>query len=169
MRQVYGADEKAFVYYAGPKLPVVDRSTGEVRDAVVFVGVLGASNYTFVAVTWSRTLPDWTMSHVRMFDFWGGVPELVIPDNEKSAVRKPRVNIHYHIQAGNALYNVGQALAGREVDVRLSATTVEIFHKHRRVAAHLRIRRKGDTRPTPHTCRPLHRAHAEWTPSRLIA
>ena len=71
MRQVYRAGEKAFVDYAGPKFPVVDRDTGEVRDAMVFVGVLGASNYTFVDVTWSRSLPDWTMSHVRMFDFWG--------------------------------------------------------------------------------------------------
>ena len=55
---------------------------------MVFVGVLGASNYTFVDVTRSRSLPDWTMSHVRMFEAWGGVPELVIPDNEKAAVHK---------------------------------------------------------------------------------
>ena len=88
MRQVYRAGEKAFVDYAGPKFPVVDRSTGEVCDAMVFVGVLGASNYTFVDVTWSRALPDWVMSHVRTFEFWGGVPELVIPDNEKAGVRK---------------------------------------------------------------------------------
>ena len=51
MRQVYRAGEKAFVDYVGPKFPVVDRSTGEVRDAMVFVGVLGASNHTFVDVT----------------------------------------------------------------------------------------------------------------------
>ncbi len=37
MRQVYQAGEKAFVDYAGPKIPVVDRSTGEVCDAMVFV------------------------------------------------------------------------------------------------------------------------------------
>ena len=55
---------------------------------MVFVGVLGASNYTFVDVTWSRALPDWVMSHVRTFEFLGGVPELVIPDNEKAGVRK---------------------------------------------------------------------------------
>ena len=54
MRQVYRAGEKAFVDYAGPKFPVVDRSTGEVRDAMVFAGVLAASNYTFVDMTWSR-------------------------------------------------------------------------------------------------------------------
>ena len=88
MRQVYRAGEKAFVDYAGPKFEVVDRKTGEVQGAMVFVGVLGASNHTFVDVTRSRSLPDWTMSHVRMFEFWGGVPELVIPDNEKAAVRE---------------------------------------------------------------------------------
>ena len=252
MRQVYRAGEKALVDYAGPKFPVVDRSTGEVRDAMVFVGVLGASNYTFVDVTWSRPLPDWTMSHVRMFDFWGGVPELVIPDNEKAAVReasryepdlnptyqelathygttvlparpraprdkakveaavqnverwimaplrnhtffslgelrdaiapllatlnerpfdktdgsrrswfedldrpalrplpaqryeyaewcKARVNIDYHVQVAHAFYSVPHPLGRCEVDVRIMAHTVEIFHKHRRVAVHLRI------------------------------
>ena len=87
MRQVYRAGEKAFVDYGGPRFPVVDRGTGEVRDAMVFVGVLGASNHTFVDVTWSRALPDWTMSHVWMYEYWGGVPELVIWDSEKAAVR----------------------------------------------------------------------------------
>ena len=282
MRQVYRAGEKAFVDYAGPKFPVVDRSTGEVRDAMVFVGVLAASNYTFVDVTWSRALPDWVMSHVRTFEFWGGVPELVIPDNEKAGVRKAsryepdlnptyqelathygttvlparprapqdkakveaavqnverwimaplrnqtffslgelreaiapllaalnerpfqktegsrrswfedldrpalkplpaqryeyaewrkaRVNIDYHIQVEHALYSVPYPLARSEVDVRLSTTTVEIFHKHRRVAAHLRIRRKGGYATEPAHMPAAHRAHAEWTPSRLIA
>ena len=88
LRQVYRAGEKAFVDYAGPTFPIVDRRTGEVRDALVFVGVLGASNYTFVDVTRIRGLADWAMSHVRTFESWGGVPELVIPDNEKAAVRK---------------------------------------------------------------------------------
>lgn len=88
MRQVYRAGEKAFVDYAGPTFEVVDRETGEVRDVMVFVGVLGASNHTFVDVTRSRSLPDWTMSHVRMFECWGGVPELVVPDNEKAAVHR---------------------------------------------------------------------------------
>ncbi len=75
MRQVYRTGEKALVDYAGSGFPVVDRGpTGEVRDAMIFVGPLGASKRTFVDVTCSRALPDWTMSHVRMFEFWGGVP-----------------------------------------------------------------------------------------------
>ena len=88
LRQRYRGGEKAFVDYAGPKFEIVDRRTGELRGVMVFVGVLAASNYTFVDVTWSRSLPDWTMSHVRMFEFWGGAPELVIPDNEKAGVHK---------------------------------------------------------------------------------
>ena len=83
--------------------------------------------------------------------------------------RKARVNIDYHIQVEHALYSVPYPLARSEVDVRLSATTVEIFHKHRRVAAHVRIRRKGGYATEPAHMPAAHRAHAEWTPSRLIA
>ena len=73
--------------------------------------------------------------------------------------RKARVNIDYHIQVEHALYSVPYPLARREVDVRLSATTVEIFHKHRRVAAHLRIRRKGRYATEPAHMPAAHRAH----------
>ena len=83
--------------------------------------------------------------------------------------RKARVNIDYHIQAGHALYSVPHPLARHEVDVRLTAQTVEIFHKHRRVAAHLRIHRKGGYATEASHMPAAHRAHAEWTPSRLIA
>ena len=101
LRHVYRAGEKAFVDYAGPTVEVTDRRTGEIREAKVFVGVLAASNHTFVDITLTRSLPDWTASHVRMFEHWGGVPELVIPDNEKAAVRRasryePDVNRTYH-------------------------------------------------------------------------
>ena len=282
MRQVYRAGEKAFVDYAGPAFEVVDPKTGEVRDALVFVGVLGASNHTFVDVTRSRSLPDWTMSHVRMFEYWGGVPELVIPDNEKAAVhrasryepglnptyrelaahygttvlparphsprdkakveaavqnverrimaplrnqtffslgelreavapllaelnerpfkkiegsrrswfedldrpalrplpaqryeyaewRKARVNIDYHIQVEHAFYSVPHPLGRCEVDVRITAHAVEIFHRHRRVAAHLRIHGRGGYATEPSHMPAAHRAHAGWTPSGLIA
>ena len=55
--------------------------------------------------------------------------------------RSARVNIDYHIQAAGHCYSVPHAPARRQVDVRLSAMTVEIFHKHRRVATHVRARR----------------------------
>ena len=83
--------------------------------------------------------------------------------------RKARVNIDYHIQAGHALYSVPYPLARHEVDVRITAQTVEIFHKHRRVAAHLRIHRRGGYATESSHMPAAHRAHAQWSPSRLIA
>ncbi len=89
MRQTHLAGEKLFVDYAGPTIPIVDRTTGEVDPAQIFVGVLGASNYTFAEATLTQGLADWTGSHVRAFEFFGGVPEVVVPDNLKSGVTKP--------------------------------------------------------------------------------
>ena len=89
MRQIHRAGEKVFVDYAGPTVPIVDPGTGEILiEACVFVGVLGASNYTFAEATRSQTLPDWLQSHVNMFQFFGGIPESVVPDNLKSGVTK---------------------------------------------------------------------------------
>jgi transposase len=86
MRQVHKAGEKLFVDYAGQTVPIVNSSTGEVYGAQVFVAVLGASNYIFAEATRSQKLIDWTGSHVRAFEFFGGVTELIIPDNLRSGV-----------------------------------------------------------------------------------
>ena len=101
MRQEHRAGEKLFIDYAGQTVPVVDPETGEERQAQVFVAVLGASSYTFAEATWTQTLPDWTASHVRAFEFYGGCPELVIPDNLRSGVSgahryEPDLNPTYH-------------------------------------------------------------------------
>lgn len=88
MRQTHKAGEKVFVDYAGPTMDILDPDTGEIRTAQLFVGVLGASNYTYIEATWDQTLPNWIGSHVRMFAFFGGVPSLVVPDNLRSAVTR---------------------------------------------------------------------------------
>jgi transposase len=100
MRQTHKAGEKLFVDYAGQTVPIVSNTTGEIKTAQIFVAVLGASNYTFCEATWSQKLPDWITSHVRAFNFIGGVPALVVPDNLKSAVTKacrydPQLNPSY--------------------------------------------------------------------------
>lgn len=100
MRQIHRAGEKTFVDYAGPTVNIYDSETGEIRKATVFVGVLGASNFTYAEATWTRSLPDWIGSHVRMFEHFGGVSEIIVPDNEKSAVNKacyydPDLNPNY--------------------------------------------------------------------------
>ena len=84
LRQEHRFGEKLFVDYAGQTMAVVDPTTGEVREAQIFVGTLGASNFTFAEATWSQSLPDWIGSHVRMFEYLGGVPEFLVPDNLRS-------------------------------------------------------------------------------------
>ena len=89
MRQTHRAGETTFVDYAGQTVGIVERATGEVRQAQVFIAVLGASNYTFAEATWTQALPDWTASHQRAFRFFGGVTETIVPDNLKAGVIKP--------------------------------------------------------------------------------
>ncbi len=281
MRQTHRAGEKVFVDYAGPTVPIVDRTTGELRQAQVFVAVLGASNYTYVEATWTQGLDDWLMAHVRAFAFFGGVPEVVVPDNLKTGVQTPhcyepdlnpsylelaahygvaviparvrkprdkakaesgvlvverwilarlrhrtlfsldelnalirelrdalnqrafkklpgsrhhwfttleqpalrplpiepyvfaqwkkaRVNIDYHIDIERHYYSVPYTLVRQEVEVRLTATTVEVFHQRQRVAGHRRHPQPGrHTTVTAHMPK-AHREYAEWTPERLV-
>ena len=91
MRQTHKAGEKLFVDYCGPSIPVVNPDTGECVNAQIFVAVLGASHYTFAfaCASKSQNQADWINAHVKAFEFLSGVPELVIPDNLKSAVIKP--------------------------------------------------------------------------------
>ena len=81
MRQHHVAEEKAFVDYSGKRIAIIDPTTGEIREAEIFVGVLGASNLTYAEATWTQSLPDWTGAHVRMFLFFGGAPKLLDDDN----------------------------------------------------------------------------------------
>jgi len=110
MRQHHVVGDKVFVDYSGKKIGIVDPATGEVRDAEIFVAVLGASNYTYAEATRTQTLPDWIEAHVRMFRFFGGVPRLVVPDNLKGGVHKasfydPEINRSYAMMAAH--YGVG--------------------------------------------------------------
>jgi len=282
MRQTYRAGERGFVDFAGITMPVVDRSTGEISRAEIFIFVLGASNYTYAEALPSQELPHWLMAHVRAFEFLGGVPEIVTPDNLKAGVthpcryepdlnpsyrdlaahygtaiiparvRKPRdkakaesavqvverwilaalrdrtffslaelnraireeleklnsrpfqklegtrrslfesidkpalkplpaaryefaewkkagVNIDYHIEADKNFYSVPYQLLKREVDVRLTATAVEILHAGRRVASHERDYRKGQYHTLPEHRPPAHQRYLEWPPERIVA
>jgi transposase len=110
MRQDHPAGDKVFVDYSGKKIMIVDRATGVVREAEIFVAVLGASNYTYAEATWTQKLADWIEAHVRMFRFFGGVPRLVVPDNLKSGVHRasfydPEINRSYGMMASH--YGVG--------------------------------------------------------------
>jgi transposase len=100
MRQTHKYGDKCFVDFAGDTLSVIDPETGEVREAQVFVGTMGASNYIYCDVCWSQDLPTWLRLHVDMFEFFGCCPAALVPDNLKSGVTKacyfePAVNISY--------------------------------------------------------------------------
>jgi transposase len=87
MRQTYKAGEKVFVDF-GDGLSIIDKETGEYIKTHVFVGVLGASKYTYTEAVLSQDLPTWISANRRMLEYFGGVPEIIVPDNLKSAVDK---------------------------------------------------------------------------------
>lgn len=281
MRHAHKAGEKTFIDYAGMTVPIVDRNTGEITQAQIFVAALGASNYTFAEATFSQELPNFIGSHTRAFAFFGGVTKVIVPDNPKTAVTKPcryepdvnatyfdmarhyntaiiptrprkpkdkpkvesavqvvemwvlaplrnrtffslgelneaiaerleilnnrlfqklegsrrelfeelekgvllplperpyefatfkkaTVNIDYHIDVEAHYYSVPYRLIGEKVDVRLTATTVEILYNSCRVASHKRSYKKGGYTTLKEHMPKSHQKHAEWTPSRMI-
>jgi len=280
MRQHHVAGEKAFIDYSGKRIAITDPTTGEIREAEIFVGVLGASNLTYAEATWTQQLPDWTGAHVRMFRFFGGAPKLLVPDNLKSGVakasfydpeinrtygalaahysvgilparpykprdkakveagvrfaqtyilgrlraqtffsltecneaialimrrmnerpmrqmglsrrelfekierdaltrlpaedwefaewRRARVNLDYHIEVHDFLYSVPHSLIRAEVEARVTARTVEIFHRGQRVAVHERRYTGRKQGTNPEHMPSSHRRYAEWTPERF--
>jgi transposase len=89
MRQTYKFGEKMFVDYTGVTISVMEN--GNLITAQIFVACLGGSNYTFVEATKTQSLPDWIDSHTRAFSYFGGAPEIVVPDNLKSGVKHPHL------------------------------------------------------------------------------
>jgi len=281
MRQTYYAGEKMFVDYAGMTMPLTDPVSGEISNAEVFVATLGASNYIYAEATLTQKLHDWLSSHVRTFEYFGGVTQILVPDNLKSGVTKPcrydpdinksyadmaafydiaviparvrkpkdkakvetsvqiierkvlaalrdytffslgdmnkaiwkhleqlnkrpfqkldgsrlelfeeldkpalkplpsrryefaefynpKVNIDYHIDILGHYYSVPHELIGQRVDVRLTARMVEVLHKCKRIASHVRDDHKGRHTTNVSHMPKAHQEHLAWTPSRII-
>jgi transposase len=104
MRQTHIAGERMFVDYSGTKLQLMERTTGEILTAELFVAVLGASNFTYAEATWTQSLPDWISSHIRAFNYFRGVTKMIVSDNLKSGITKacfyePNVNRTYQEMA----------------------------------------------------------------------
>ncbi|UCD83007.1 MAG: IS21 family transposase [Desulfobacterales bacterium] len=281
MRQEHRAGEKMFVDYAGMTVPVFDADTGSWQEAQIFVAALGASNYTYAEATRSQTLADWIASHCRAFSFFGGVTEVLVPDNTKTGVKHPcfyepdinptyldmarhydtviiparvkkpkdkakvetavqiverwilaplrnhtffslgqlnesiralldklnsrpfqklpgsrqslfehldrpalkplpqqpyqfaewkkaRVNLDYHIEVDRHYYSVPHPLLRKQLDVRITDTTIECFYKNKSVASHIRSHRKGRHTTVKEHMPPSHQKWADWTPDRFI-
>lgn len=88
LRQAHRAGEKCFVDFCDG-LGLFDEHTGERRGTQLFVGALGASSYTYACATLSQELPVWLDCHVRMYEFFGGVTAITVPDNLRSGITTP--------------------------------------------------------------------------------
>jgi transposase len=89
LRQEHRAGEKLFIDYAGQTVSIVDPKTGEITEAQIFVATLGASNYTFAEASLAQDLPSWIKSHIHAFEFFGAIPEILVPDNLKAGITNP--------------------------------------------------------------------------------
>ena len=282
MRQAHRAGEKVFVDYAGQKMPITDPRTGQVTPVPIFVATLGASSYTYVEATAAEDLRSFIGAHCRAFEFFGGVPDVLVPDNTKAGVTRPcryepdlnptyldlaehysavviparvrkprdkakvesavgvverrvlaplrnrtffslaelnaalreltrklndrpfqkidgsrrslfeeldrpalkplparryefaewgkaRVNIDYHIEVDHNYYSVPHQLVHKEVETRLTLTTLEAFFRGHRVASHARLHGRGRFSTLDEKMPEAHRRQKDRNPARLIA
>ena len=84
MRQIHRAGEKLFIDYAGPTIALTDGGR-----AHIFVAAMGASSYTFACATPRETMADWIESTVKALEFYGGVTQLIVPDNPRALIADP--------------------------------------------------------------------------------
>ncbi len=89
LRLEHKGGEQAQVDYAGLKIPIRHPETGEISLASVFVATLPASNYIYAEAQASEDQCNWNNGHVRAFEYFGGVPRIVVPDNLKTGIKKP--------------------------------------------------------------------------------
>lgn len=88
---------------------------------------------------------------------------------ELARFKTVKVHIDYHIEVDRHFYSFPHSFVGQELEVRITSGGIECLHRGRRVAAHLRSHRVGGYTTVPEHLPAAHRAHLEWTPSRLIA
>lgn len=88
MRMEHKAGDKLYVDFAGEKLHIIDKPTGEVHPVEVFVAILGASQLTYVEAVMSQQKEDFISACEGALHYYGGVPAAIVPDNLKSAVTK---------------------------------------------------------------------------------
>lgn len=144
MRIERKAGEKLFVDYSGDTIGVSDPKTGEIRQAQLFVAVLGSSSYLYAEATWTQQLQDWIMAHVRAIEFLGGVPKLIIPDNTLTAVKRPlcfyepTINRTFADFARHYGVAILPARAQRPKDK--AAVEAGVLHVQRRILGRLRNR-----------------------------
>ena len=89
------------VDWAGGTATVVERDTGELLKAYVFVATLTFSGYSYVEAFLSQNQESWINAHVHAFEYFSGTTRIIVPDNLKTGVTKtdwysPVINKSYH-------------------------------------------------------------------------
>lgn len=88
MRMDHKAGDKMYVDFAGDRLEITDKQTGEIHQVEVFVAILGASQLTYAEAVMSQQKEDFIGACESALYYYGGVPAAIVPDNLKSAVKK---------------------------------------------------------------------------------
>jgi len=141
MRQHHKAGDKLFIDYSGQTMLIIDKDTGEGGKAEIFLAVLGASSYIFAEATWTQSSVDWIASHIRAFEYFGGLPCLLVPDNLKSAITtackyEPKENSSYAELARH--YDTAILPARPRKPKDKSKAEGSVLHVERRILARLR-------------------------------
>lgn len=142
MRQSHRPGERCFVDFSGKKPSYINSKTQAVVTVELFVGALGFSSYYFALCVPTQTVVDWIEAHIRMFEYFEGVPLLVVPDNLKAAVIKaaaiPHLNRTYRDFAAHYDFGILPARKRRPQDKAKVEQGVQ--HLQRWILARLRHR-----------------------------
>jgi transposase len=135
------AGDKLYVDFAGHKLNIIDKQTGEVQPVEVFVAILGASQLTYVEAVMTQQKEDFIAACEGALHYYGGVPSAIVPDNLKSAVTKsskyePVLNETFADFAEHYSTTILPARAYRPKDKALVEGAVKIIYS--RIYAKLR-------------------------------
>lgn len=133
MVRVFRPGERCEIDYSDG-IEILDPASGEIKKTQFFVGVLCQSRYTFAEFTWSQKSEDFLNSHVNMFSYFGGVPQVISPDNLKSAVTKshrydPNINPSYTKLATHYGVAVVPARVKTPTDKAIVERTIQIFQR----------------------------------------
>lgn len=133
MVRQFPAGERVEIDYCDG-IEILVPSTGEILKTHLFVGVLCRSRYTYAEFSFSQKSQDFLSSHVRMFEYFGGIPHQVSPDNLKSAVNKthrydPEINPAYTRLASHYNFVVTPARVRTPKDKAIVERNVQIFQR----------------------------------------
>ncbi|WP_248282179.1 IS21 family transposase [Mucilaginibacter robiniae] len=127
------AGDKLYVDFAGQKLSITNRDTGEIIPVEVFIGILGASQLTYVEAVMSQQKEDFISACEHTLHYIGGVPEAIVPDNLKAAVTKsnryePTLNETFEDFSNHYCTTILPARAFRPRDKALVEGAVRIIY-----------------------------------------